>query len=322
MKKITDFIKTNQVPIKWTLLYFAFLWVILKFLFNFNMLSWHYWWKFFHANIHGFPGFIFCTIIYCAIPIYLATVIYAHKKQEFIVNIKIPYIDKMKALMDKIFAPKPSEQDAPIPEPEKPAEPEPIQFPDDLPFELRVPYMRAKQHLSFGGIVSVYNKQDNTDKSVPEKEQTQTSAESFPIPTDFDIGDFDTTNDANIPVFRDINFDEPTPKAQKTELQNNTTKYFDNKNINYEQYLNYIATDKYLIYEHSDGDFWIMDEDSWFASGQQIESPTIELKKIAIEKSLKPVLYLESKNVMDITDTIERFESNGIHVVTSLDELM
>ena len=318
MKKITDFIKTNQVLVKWTMLYFAFLWVILKFLFNFNMLSYHYWWKFFHANIHGFPGFIFCSIIYCAIPIYLVTAIYAHKKQEFIVNIKIPYADKIKGLIDKLFAQKTSEEDTPIPEPEKPAEPEPAQIPDDLPFELRVPYIRAKQHLSLGGIVSVYNKQDTSEIKEEPQPQPQEN-EPMPIPTDFDIAAFDTPTDANIPVFRDINFDEPV--SQKTELQNNTTKYFDDKKINYEQYLNYIATDKYLIYEHSDSDFWIMEEDFWFASGQQIESPTIELKKIAIEKGLKPVLYLESKNVMDITDTIERFESNGIHVVTSLDEL-
>ena len=85
--------------------------------------------------------------------------------------------------------------------------------------------------------------------------------------------------------------------------------------------MEYIATDKYLIYEHSDGDFWIMDEDFWFASGQQIISPIPELKSLADEKGLKPVLYLQSKNIMQIEDTIERFESDGVHVIKSLDEL-
>ena len=109
MKKISEFFITNNVLVKWTGLYFAFLWFILAFLFNFNMLSAHNWWKFFHANIHGFPGFVFCAIVYSAIPIYIATAIYAHKKQEFIVNVKIPLLDKILTRVKQIFETKTSE---------------------------------------------------------------------------------------------------------------------------------------------------------------------------------------------------------------------
>ena len=103
--------------------------------------------------------------------------------------------------------------------------------------------------------------------------------------------------------------------------ENYTTKYFDEKHIDYEIYKDFIKTDKHLIYEHNDGDFWIMDENDWFASGKQIDSPVPELIDTAKQNGLIPILYLQSQNIMDIENTINTFENMGVRVIKSLEEL-
>ena len=65
----------------------------------------------------------------------------------------------------------------------------------------------------------------------------------------------------------------------------------------------------------------IMDENTWFAAGKQMDSPLDELKEIAKQNDLIPVIYLHSQNIMDIESTINNFENSGIRVVKSLAEL-
>ena len=315
MKKTLEFLKNNILIIKWTIWYILAIWLILKYIFGFEMFSYNYWWKFSHATIHGFNGFVFCALIYAAIPLYIVTTIITYRNKEYV--IKIPVLDKLFGFISKIF-----KKPEPQPEPESEPEPEPEQnkkheYPDDLPPELRVPFMRAKQHLSLNGAVSVYNK---TAAESEKKNISQAPEQNkIPIPTDFDISD--TLNDLNdsVPTFTDIDFDAPI--ATEKEPENNTTKYLKNKNIEYETYRDYVATAKYLIYEHNDEDFWVMDDDTWFASGQQKDSPTKELIEIAKQNELQPVIYLESQNIMNIEETIQHFESMGIHVIKDLDEL-
>ena len=137
---------------------------------------------------------------------------------------------------------------------------------------------------------------------------------------DFDVSDtIEQDMNDSVPTFKDINFDIPI--ATEKELENNTTKYFKEKNIEYETYHEFVATEKFVIYEHNDEDFWIMDNDSWFASGKQKDSPTKELITLAKQNNLTPVIYLASQNIMDIDETIKKFESDGIHVIKDLDEL-
>ena len=319
MKKIFDFIKNNLIVVKWTAWYFFVLWLILKYIFKFDMFSYHYWWKFFHATLHGFAGLTFGLLVYMAIPVYIATTIITYRKKEYIIT--IPLADKISAFISKIFAKK--TPDVPAPESEPEIEPEPEQkseYPDDLPPELRIPFMRAKQNMSLTGAVSVYNKQQNQPQKIETNEPIQNA---MPIPDNFDIGDsFDSMNNS-VPMFKDIDFDAPfgTPIATEKELENNTTKYLTKHDIEFETYHNFVATEKYLIYEHNDPDFWVMDGDSWFASGKQIDSPVNELKDIAKQNELTPVIYLQSTNIMDLDGTIANFESMGIKVVKDLDEL-
>ena len=312
MKKIFEFLKSQKLIIQWTIGYFFVLWMILKFLFKFDMFSMHYWHRFFHASFHGFPGFVFCVLIYSAIPIYIATTIVISRTKTPLIT--IPFIGKISDFILNLFPKKESE---PVVE----SEPEPEnnqdekksdEYPSDMPPELHIPFQRVKNNIALRQAISVYNKQ--TEKPTVSE---PTTADNFSdiLPSDFDTNESD--NDF-VPTFTDINFDEP---ESEIILENNTTKYFDEKNIEYETYKNFVATEKYLIYEHNDTDFWIMDEDIWFASGKQMDSPINELKQIANDNNLKPILYLHSQNIMDIENATKHFENNGVHVITKLDEI-
>lgn len=326
MKKIKEFLKTCIALTKWTLEYFFLVGFILWFLFKFNIFSKYHWWKFFHASLHGFWGFVFAAIIYSAIPIYIATVLIIYNKKEPIVKYSLfDIITKnvlLKTLLSKLKkseSVEKTETPAPSTAPEN-TEPE---FPSDLPPELRIPYTRAKQNMSIMGITSSFNQgQDSKqDLNNPESEDNT----PFPIPTDFDISDImnenesDNTADSIIPTFKDINFDEPiTPNFSK---KNSIMKYFESKNIEYETYNDYVITRKHLIYDHNDEDFWIMDEENWFASGKQKPSPVKEMLELAKRNDLTPVIYLESQNIMDMDGTKKKFESLGIRIITKPEEL-
>ena len=319
MKKVFDFIKSNLNIVKWTVMYFSCLYLILRFIFKFDMFSYAYWWKFFHATLHGFAGMVFGLLIYTAIPIYIATVIIIYRKKEMIIT--IPLIDKIFEYISKLFPKKPQ----PEPTAEETKEPEnklqePVvpKYPADMPPELRVPYMRAKNHMSFAGAVSVYNKHET--KQTEQKDEKESP---IPIPTDFDISDSLDMETSDFPTFKDISFDDDDEddEIENSTLENNTTKYLATKNIDFETYKQFVATEKYVIYEHNDGDFWVMDEESWFASGKQIDSPIDELIELAKQNGLIPVLYLQSQNIMDIEGTTNNFESKGVRVIKSLDEL-
>ena len=313
MKKLFEFLKTKKLVIQWTIGYFTVLWFILKFLFKFDMFSAHYWHRFFHASFHGFPGFVFCVLVYSAIPIYIASVLVINRTQTPLIT--IPLLNKVYDFIVKLF---PKKEIEPVveaePEPEQPKEEKKDEYPNDMPPELHIPFQRIKNNIALREKISVYNKPVAT---TPVPETTSVDNFSDILPPDFDIPE--TTpqpSDEFVPTFTDINFDEP-----EQTLENNTTKYFTEKNIEFETYKEFVATEKYLIYEHNDKDFWIMDEDIWFASGKQIDSPIPELKQIASDNGLTPILYLHTQNIMDAENTIKNFESNGVHVITNLNEL-
>ena len=327
MKKIYEFLKTNIIVLKWTCEYFICLSLILWFLFKFNVLSLRHWWIFFHATLHGFCGFVFGVLMYSAIPLYIATTLIIYRKKTPIFTISMP--EKMKNILNKMkdfFYVQPesviSSENTPVSEPETEQAPE---YPSDMPRELYVPYMRAKQNLPLTSAISTFNKQP---EKIPDTQKPEEQNESFPIPSDFDISDSlpdaNATNsdfsDGEFPVFKDINFDIPITQPTD-EISNDVTKYCDAHNIEYETYHDFVATEKYVIYEHNDDDFWIMDDDSWFASKKHRESPIPELLELAQQNDLTPVLYLKSQNIMDLPGTTERFESMGIRIITNLDEL-
>ena len=318
MKKVLDFIKSNMIIVRWTIWYFFILWLILRFIFHFDPFSAHYWWKFFHATLHGFGGFVFGLLMYTAIPIYIATTVIVYRKKELVIT--VPFIDKVFEYIKKFFPKKDIPEpviEVSEPEPQEPEKTEP-EYPDDMPPELRIPYTRAKNNMSLTGTVSVYNKQKLAPAPEPHQETSTQNDISDLIPTDFDLPNSDIFSESTIPTFTDINFDD---EDEPEKFENGTTKYLESKNIEFETYKQFVATEKYVIYEHNDNDFWIMDENVWFASGKQIDSPIKELIELGQENGLTPIIYLASQNIMDIETVIEHFESKGIRVIKNLDEL-
>lgn len=316
MKKVLEFLKANFIIAKWTFWYFLAVWAILWYVFRFDMFSRVYWWKFFHAHLRGFVGFVFGALVYSIIPIYLATVSVVYRTKEPI--IKIPLVDKICTYIKSKFA-KPAPET--ITQEETPTEekaPE-FEYPENMPNEMRPKYKRLKEHMAIAGLKRQTNlyqpKQKTNEPIVPESE-----SESFPIPSDFDIGDMvsNTNSDDNIPTFTEINFDEPT---KPSEPDNKMIKYLQDNNIKFETYNDFIVTDKYLIYVHSDPDFWIFDEDNWFAAGKQIDSPIPVMQEMAKAEQLIPVIYLESTNIMDFEGTVETLKNQNITVIINPSEL-
>lgn len=317
MKKIIEFLKANILIVKWTIAYIFVLWAILWYLFRFDIFSGTYWWKFSHAHFHNFIGFVFCLIIYSAIPIYIAVsaIIYRTKKPVF----TIPFYDKIAERITKIFE-KPAPEQEIEPEPEQPTEIEQqSEYPEDLPNELKFPFKRVKEKMIYLGTQSIFAKAATDSKNTTT--ETQVEPESFPIPTDFDIGD--SLPDTSVPTFTEINFDTPAQSAseQENKTENAVTKYFDKNNIAFETYEDFIITTTQIIYVHSDSDFWIMDNDSWFAAGKQIDSPIPTMLTLAHGNNLTPILYLESTNIMDLDGTIKTLTDQGITVIQTTDEL-
>ena len=327
MKKIIEFFKSNTIVLRWTVEYFVCFGLLLWFVFNFNVFSQYHWWKFFHATLHGFGGMVFGLMMYSAIPIYIATALITYRKKEMVITITIPEKIKSAATsIKKIFVKSAAPDSEPQPEikTENDTKTEPaFEYPSDMPRELYIPFQRAKQNAPLTMAKSAFN-----ESPIPTPQATDSQNESFPIPSDFDISDSlpniesptseFTTND--FPVFKDIDFDIPI-ENNAPELSNSVTKYCDEQNIEYETYHDFVATEKYLIYDHDDPDFWVMDDTNWFSSKRQIESPISEMISLARQNELTPVLYLESQNIMDLPGTIEKIKSMGVRVITSLDEL-
>ncbi len=308
MKKILNFCKTNFIIAKWTVWYFLTVWLILKYVFGFDMFSRLYWWKFFHAHLRGFVGFVFGALVYAMIPIYIASVMVIYRTKESI--IKIPLVDTIYTKIKNIFISTKAEPviEETTPEPEQPK----FEYPDNLPTEMRIPFKRIKERTSMSTIQ--YKTQEPEQQNTNE---TSTQPESFPIPTDFDIND-NQSNENFVPTFTDVNFDTAPTVA---EQENTMTKYLKNNNIEYETYNDFIITQKHLIYVHNDSDFWIIDDDNWFASGKQIDSPVPIMLDMAKNEHITPVIYFETTNIMDLDGTKEKLNDQGIIVITRPDEL-
>lgn len=315
MKKISEFLKTNFIIAKWTFWYFLVVWLILWYIFRFDMFARVYWWKFFHAHLRGFVGFTFGAFIYAIIPVYLATVSVIYRTKAPI--IKIPLIDKLSEYIKNKFT-KPEPEPVAAEEKQDEAISE-IQYPEHMPNEMRSQFKRLKEHmimLGTNGQKTMYQSLQKTNEPIiPEPED-----ESFPIPTDFDIGDTlnNSASDDNIPTFTEINFDEPSKPVQP---DNTMIKYLRDNDIEFETYNDFIVTGKYLIYVHSDPDFWIIDEDNWFAAGKQIDSPIPVMQEMTKDEQLKPVIYFESTNIMDFDGTVETLRNQNITVIINPEEL-
>lgn len=323
MKKLLEILKKYKKPFIWTLCYIFLMWAVLYYLFNFNIFNDTQWHRLAHAQLRGFPGFVFGILLLVALPLYVATTVITARKNEYLISlpaVKLPQLKK--------HTPKPA------PEPEK-SSTEPEQKSDtpeispDVPREIRGVYIRALRNIESLNF-------ETAPTPTPETSVTPDATEDpFPLPADFDISfadtpGYDTPDESDsVPVFTDISFDNDDTATPQTSAQ--TPEYtFDNSAViahldrqgqKYVNNNNVITTDKLSIITHSDPDFWVTDSDTWFATGKSCPSPVQIVKSVATQNGTTPVLYLASTNIMDLETLAPQWESDGIMVITDINKL-
>ncbi len=359
MNKIREFIKTNQMAIKWSIAYVIVMWAVLRGLFNFRMFSITDWTRLAHAHLHGFAGLVFGILLLAAVPLYIATTTIIVRTKKPIFAIKLPSFLTIKKSADK-----PKDDDA-----EKksndtaanaPTE-NPPALPQSMPPELKESFIRARNKIGRPSTSAISDTAINNTmapapaptaidtpmqtapkapKNEPAATVTATPAttdtnEAFPLPDNFDFDDSASPQNASpfasAPVFSEINFgndekvapETTAPKPDVTQGANNEkiTQYLDSKSIAYTIENDIVITDKHAIATHDDKDFWIADDETWFATGVARPSPVAAVKNAAAAHGLHPVLYLAQSNIMDLDTRRDAWRADGILVITDPSEL-
>lgn len=290
-------------------------------MFNFDMFSARYWHNLFRAELHGFAGFVFGILMLSALPLYIATTTLIIRTKKPLFEMPAPIkkiIDRMQPTL--IEKPKTESEETTT----KKIEPEPDPLPKNLPTEMRQQYIRARIHCDAFQYSSINQPAKNNIPApvapIPEPQQI---TEEIPLPTDFDIEtpieNFEDISEISAPSFSDISFDD-TP-APENETNNPVAEFLTNRNTDYRIQDNLIVTSTHAIATHNDEDFWVADKDFWFATGKQIPSPIQELKSTCEKDGLQGILYLGTTNIMNLDNLINEWESDGIHVITSVDQI-
>lgn len=304
MKFISNFFKSFKPFAIWTAGYIFVLWAILKFLFNFSIFSTVHWHHLAHMRLHGFSALVFGAIIFAAIPLYIASCALVIKKNQLLLEIPSPkWIKKIN--ITKLFSTPPKTSEPPTPAPTTTAEPaqEPEDDMSEIPLEMHAAFKRAKLHPI--KIVKQTKKDTNDDNTHPVN-----TTDALPLPSDFDIQMDEAFDEEpiSIPTFSDITFDgydEDNTEDKDTPPENP----------------NITITKTHAIVTHNDPDFFVTDDDNWFATGKTLPSPIAAVLKAAQEHNVKPVIHLAQANILDLETLIEKWESDGITVITDLSQL-
>ena len=358
MKKYFALLKSHKYAIIWTLCYIALMWCILYFMFNFDMFSALHWRYVHNIRLRGFGGFVFCLLILAAVPLYISTTTLILRSKKPLITIPLPKIElKPKKSSDTTDDAATTEtQDT-----TQTAEALPDEMPMELKtvfLRARKNLERAQQS-AIANPIQPTQTQTQTQTPAQAPASTPTAVENqpimemaqpaplpipdasteslsdFPLPSDFDV-DFSTPTFGDIPSFTEINFDEPTPPAPINTTptlpsdHNGPHHSFNNDDLKqrltsinqpFEEIDDIIITDSHAIATHSDRDFWVTDNENWFATGKVRPSPIATVCSIAHEKKLKPVIYLSATNIMDLDTLIPQWESIGVIVITDLNQI-
>lgn len=345
---IKDFYNSHKYAILWTVGYIIVTWAVMRYMFDFNIFSTYRWHQLAHAHLYGFPGLVFGILILAMVPLYIATTIVIARNNAPLFNFKITIPEFIKTIIKNAFVQTPMNEPEPesenvtvVSEPEPTTEPEPVvavpeQIPETVPAEMRVAYERARDHVSRTQM-SAFDL-GNTTKTTPAPiieptPQTETPATEMPIPTDFDITETENII-GGVPVFTDLDFDdddideddeiiEPVSQINNiTTTDNAVIKYLTAKSIPYKTENDVIITDTFAIVSHTDSDFWVADNESWFAAGKIRKSPIASVLSTAALHNVKPVLYLATDNIMDIEHLRPQWEHAGIRIINDLKDLI
>ena len=326
MKKILEILKAHKYAIIWTLCYTAIMWLVLRFLFDFDMLSIAHWRHLMRAELRGFPGFVFGILVLAALPLYIASTTLIIRTKKPLFSIPIPAF--IKGIWDHM---QPTLINPPQSDAEKDEEKsttadksESDTLPDELPSELRTAYIRARMNITPEQRSAFNQPIIQTPDLIPQVATSPAPEISeIPLPSDFDIAptnDDDYTSpdfeQLSAPTFTEITFDTPTEPDD-----NPISDYLDSTGKKFEVIDDIIITDKHAIATHTDNDFWVCDDEFWFATGKQITSPIKRLTNIALERKIAPILYLGAENIMDLDTMREKWETMGIKIITTPTEI-
>lgn len=357
MKQITEFYRAHRMVILWTAGYIALMWAILFFLFDFNLFSGAQWNRLIHAQLRGFPGFVFGILMLSALPLYAATTTLVVRTGKPPVTISRPaWLPKFPKKSAKTAADKKSDA-----APTATAAPADKPLPAELPNELRGAFMRAR---TYAATLQAAPKTDTAPSTTtaptsngpttgaptetaapspaasdnpaqipindavpapaPESHNTddQLQPDGLPLPADFEFGDAPADDVIASPVFTEINFDTPAPKQDNAPTTTHpVAAHLEALGRDVRVQDDIVITNAMAIATHSDSDFWIADGDEWFASGKQKPSPVTAVLRAAAELSVEPVLYLGAQNIMDLDAMRTNWRAAGVRIVTDLTEL-
>ena len=349
---VKDFYNSKKYAILWTVGYVIATWAIMRYMFNFNIFSAYRWHQLMHAHLHGFAGLVFGILILAMIPLYVATTIVIARNNAPLFNFKITIPEFIKTFFRNAFAQPPLDEPQPAPQPESEPEhetpietttesetapqPESEPIPETVPAEMRIAYARARDHItrpptSAYDLGNITKSPNNTHVAEPVAQPDV--ANEMPIPTDFDIDDTQNIM-SDVPVFTDLDFDDDDESSTETEsvimngIQTATAdndlviKYLTAQSVPYIVENDVVLTDAFAIVSHTDSDFWVADNESWFAAGKIRKSPIASVMEIATQHNLQPVLYLGANNIMDIDELRPQWEKSGIRVISDLKDLM
>ena len=301
MKKALQILQDHKHFITWTICYLFVLWAILHYMFGFSIFNLAHWHRLTHSQLRGFVGFVFGAIILASPLIYISTSALIIRNKKPLISIPLPKLPKLW---------KTKEAETPAPEKTEPEESNQDTTPEldeHIPPEIRAAFIRAKNHPLD---ITINQPESDTTEDTVNTEDT-----ALPLPPDFDITFDSEPNSDNVPTFTDFNFDDTPDKTS------DLTEYLHNKNIEFEIIDDIIVTKTHAIATHDDSDFWVTDNENWFATGKTKASPITTVKTIASQHNVTPVLYLAATNIMDIETLIPQWESDGITVITDISDL-
>lgn len=312
MEKIKTFFKTYKYATIWTICYIAVMFFVLLLLFGFNLFSPNDWSILLRARLHGFAGFAFGILLLAAIPMYIATT-------TLIVRTKKPLFT---------LVAKKDEKKEDKKEEKKAEEVLTAPLPAGIPTELRGAFLRARQNVtnrpeSAFDMKDLNSEVDNA-QAKPAEDITPEPEVGLPIPDNFDFSapeESPAAAPASAPVFKEISFggsDDTEKKEVKSATKTPLIEHLEKKHYDYVTDGNAVIANGLAITTHTDSDFWIADNEDWFAAGKQKASPVSEALAAASKHNVTPAIYLAEKNIMDIDNRIADWESKGVTVFTDL----
>lgn len=301
MKNIIKSLQIYKQAMIWSLFYITSVFLILFLLFDFNILSKIDWTILINSRLQNFSGFVFGVLLLSIVPLYFATIYLIVKNKKTIFKI-FETKKETKIENDEIDTEIKTENDTP-------------QIPEHIPIELHGAFLRIKRN-------SVNNFSTFELKDLPNENTVSenTNLDNIPLPDNFDLTESEFDPDSfDFPKFKEINFDDDKRKPNENS---EIIKLMMENNIDIN-----IIDDEIIVYKdmsiisHTDSDFWIADNENWFANGKQKKSPIESVLNISNKHGYIPVIYLGNDNIMNIEEKIEDWKSKGIKIINNLDEL-